>query len=349
MAGGSGERFWPLSRPDRPKQLLRLTDPDQTMLEEAVNRIRPLSGDHTYISTSAALQGVITDANVVEADKVLAEPARRNTLGALVWVTASLLARDLRDSTVAVLTADHKIGEPDRFRNTVAAAMDVAESTGGLVTLGITPDRPETGYGYIEMDRAVSVKANDGRDAFRSKRFLEKPSLETATEFVESGNYLWNAGMFFFTIDGFEKALKYSNAEAHAILLEIVEGLRAHNRSAAVHAFERLPNLSIDFAVMERAELVYVTPSDFPWDDVGAWDALERSLDVDERGNVLQGRVVALDSTGCVVFNDDEEKQVGVVGLNDLIVVTTRNAVLVCPKSEAQRVKQIVANLQTKQ
>jgi mannose-1-phosphate guanylyltransferase len=345
MAGGSGERFWPLSRPDRPKQLLRLTDPDQTMLEEAVNRITPLVGDGAYVSTSASLMTVIREAGVVPSEHVLAEPARRNTLGALVWVAASLIARGITEATLAILTADHKIATPEAFRATVSAAMDVAESTGGLVTLGITPDRPETGYGYIEFDRTQTVNASDGRHAFRSRRFLEKPSLETAEEFLASGNYLWNAGMFFYTLAGFSKALKLANPEAAQILDEIVIALKQDDHHSAVHAFERLPNLSIDFALMEKSEDVFVIPADFPWDDVGAWDALERSLDVDALGNVVQGRVVAIDSTGCVIFNDDDEKVVGVVGLADLIVVTTRNAVLVCPKSQAQRVKQIVQNL----
>ncbi len=347
MAGGSGERFWPLSRPDRPKQLLKLTDPNQTMLEEAVNRISPLVGSDTFISTSAALQSIIADAGVVSKDQVLAEPARRNTLGALVWVAASLLSRGIENATVAVLTADHKIEDPDRFRATVGAAMDVAESTGGLVTLGITPDRPETGYGYIEVDRSSTAKASDGREAYRSRRFLEKPSLDTAKEFLASGNHLWNAGMFFYTLTGFVSALAATNQAAHEILHEITEKLKSGDHHHAVKAFENLPNLSIDFAVMEKAPSVYVVPSDFPWDDVGAWDALERSLEADGDGNVLQGRVIALDSNGCVLVNDDDQKVVGVVGITDLIVVATRNAVLVCPKSQAQRVKQIVAKLST--
>jgi mannose-1-phosphate guanylyltransferase len=345
MAGGSGERFWPLSRPDRPKQLLKLTHPDQTMLEEAVNRIRPLVGDDAFVATSAALKDVIVESQTVPATNVFAEPTRRNTLGALVWVAASLIATGIEDATVAVLTADHKIGEPDTFRATVSAAMDIAESTKGLVTLGITPDRPETGYGYIEVDRSSTVKAGDGREAYGSRRFLEKPSQETAEEFIASGNYLWNAGMLFYTISGFTSALREADPEAADILDEIASALKAADHHRAVHAFERLPNISIDFALMERAKTVYVVPSDFPWDDVGAWDSLERSLETDSAGNVFQGRVIALEAGGCVIVNDDEDKVVGVVGINDLIVVATRHAVLVCPKSEAQRVKLIVARL----
>lgn len=315
------------------------------MLEEAVCRIRPLVGDEVYVSTSKTLEGVIQEAEAVPPGRVLAEPARRNTLGAIVWVAASLLARGAGEATLAILTADHKIDEPDRFRATVAVAMDVAESTGGLVTLGITPDRPETGYGYIEVDRSASVSAADGRLAYRSRRFLEKPSLETAEEFVASGNYLWNAGMFFFTLPAFVESLKSANPHAGVVLAQIARAVEAGDRQGAVRAFEQLPNLSIDFALMEKAETVYVVPSDFPWDDVGAWDALERSLETDIKGNVVQGRVVALDSSRCVLVNDDNEKTIGVVGIDDLIVVATRTAVLVCPKSDAQRVKQIVSHL----
>ena len=343
MAGGSGERFWPLSRPERPKQLLKLTHETQTMLEEAVERIAPLLGhEQVYVSTSLALKTPIQDFGVLPKERVLAEPARRNTLGAIAWVVASLIAEGFEDATVAVLTSDHMIGAPEKFLGTVEAALETAERESALVTIGVTPSRPETGYGYIEFDQSQKSSTENGKQAFRSKSFREKPSHETAVRFVEAGTFLWNSGMFFFTIPTFLKELKKAQPEAFQTVEQITNALRNCNESAAVAAFEDLPNISVDYAVMERAERVFVLPSDFPWDDVGAWDALARTFELDEMRNVSQGNTILIDAEGCVVVNDDDGATVGVLGLHDVIVVNTRDAVLVCPKGRAQEVRRIV-------
>ncbi len=343
MAGGSGERFWPLSRADRPKQLLRLSSPTATMLEEAVERISPLCGPGgVYVSTSTFLGDVMVRAGVVPENRVLAEPLKRNTLGALVWSVAALIAegRPL-DTGVAILTADHKIASAEAFRECVWDALDVAEQEGGLVTIGIRPDRPETGYGYIEADLASSRGAG-----FVAKGFREKPDLETARDFLAAGSFLWNSGMFFFTLAGFREALSETQPEASLALEGIVEALRAGDRATASRQFERLPNLSIDYAVMERASKVSVLPSRFEWDDLGAWDALERSMPLDAACNVCEGEALLVDTRGSIVYNDVAGKIVAVLGMEDVIVVNTPDAVLVCPKSAAQRVKEIVTKLQ---
>ena len=339
MAGGSGERFWPLSRVDRPKQLLRLSSPSATMLEEAIERIAPLCGsDAVYVSTSANLAPFIVGAGVVPEAQVLAEPLKRNTLGALVWSVAALLAKgyDLKTS-VAILTADHRIAPPAAFRACVEDALSVAETEGGLVTIGIRPDRPETGYGYIEADLAARRGAG-----YVAKSFREKPDVETAKAFLASGSFLWNSGMFFFTLGGFCDALAETQPDAKSTLDQIVDALNAGDYEAAKLNFERVKNESIDYAVMERASNVSVVPSRFDWDDLGAWDALERSMLLDSAGNVNEGATILIDSAGCIVYNESEARIVAVLGMNDVVVVSTDDAVLVCPKSEAQRVKQIV-------
>lgn len=346
MAGGSGERFWPLSKPHRPKQLLKLTSPDETMLEEAVNRIQPLVGEgNVWIATGATLRDSIRQAAVVPDRCVIAEPARRNTLGCLAWVAANLLADGKGDATVAVLTADHSIQEPDKFRATVSTAMDVAEQENGIVTIGIVPTRPETGYGYIETDQDVPVKTAAGRTAFRSKSFREKPSLETAREFLAQGNFYWNGGMFFYRLPVFMEELAHAQPEAHALVLEMASALEAKDHPQAVRTFEKLPSISIDFALMEKASKVFAVPSDFPWDDMGAWDALERSFELDADGNVSQGRTTIIDTSGSIVYNDIERATIGVIGMKDVVVVATADAILVCPKSQSQRVKEIVQTL----
>lgn len=342
IAGGSGERFWPLSRPGRPKQLLRLTDPNATMLEEAVRRVQPLCGaEGVYVATSAALRAPVLESGIVPEAQVWSEPARRNTLGALVWIVAQLIACGHEDASVAILTADHLIGDPEKFRGCVTAALDVAEDHGGIVTLGVPPTRPETGYGYIEENVEKSVPARDGRVAHRSHSFREKPSPQTAEEFLQAGCFLWNSGMFFFTVAQFLTELKHAQPEAYATTLAIVEALRRGDETDALKQFEQLPNLSVDYAVMERAERVFVLRTDFPWDDVGAWDAMERTLPQDEHGNVIQGDAVVLESHGCVVMNEGSEITVGTLGIRDLVVVVTNDAVLVCPKDQAQRVRLI--------
>ena len=342
MAGGSGERFWPLSRADRPKQLLRLSSPTATMLEEAVERITPLCGaGGVYVSTSAKLAPHIIAAGVVPEAQVLAEPLRRNTLGALVWSVAALLAEGHDPETsVAILTADHRIAPPAAFRACVEDALTVAETEGGLVTIGIRPDRPETGYGYIEAD--LSARRGAG---YVARSFREKPDLETAKAFLAAGSFFWNSGMFFFTLGGFQVALAETQPGARVVMDEIVILLRAGDHEAAQRHFEGLQSESIDYAVMERASKVSVVPSRFDWDDLGAWDALERSMQLDAAGNVDEGETILIDSTGCVVYNDVPDKTVAVLGMTDVIVVCTEDAVLVCPKSEAQRVKEIVQEI----
>lgn len=309
------------------------------MLEEAVERIAPLCGAHrVYISTSAKLGPHIVAAGVVPQSQVLAEPLKRNTLGALVWSIASLLAEGHRPETsVAILTADHRISPPAAFRACVEDALSVAEREGGLVTIGIRPDRPETGYGYIETDHTVKRGP-----AYRAASFREKPDLDRAKQFLEAGTFLWNSGMFFFTIAAFREALEAAQPESDVALGQIVEALRASDHDAARKHFEAVKSESVDYAVMEKASKVSVVPSRFDWDDLGAWDALERSMPLDAAGNVDEGRTILIDSRGSVVYNDVATKTVAVLGMRDVIVVCTEHAVLVCPKSQAQLVKQIV-------
>jgi mannose-1-phosphate guanylyltransferase len=317
LAGGSGERFWPLSRKGRPKQLLKLTNPDETLLEEAVKRIKPLVGhDQVYIA------------------------AKRDTLGALAWVAASLLAAhpDGMPITLAILTADHKIGDAQLFRDTVQRALDLAESTNGLVTIGIAPTRPETGYGYVELDRMHPV----GDDAFRAKSFREKPDQESAEGYLLSGDFLWNSGMFFWRLDAFMRELRAANPEVATTVDGMREALRAGDTAKAEELFGAIQGKSIDYALMEKASEVYIVRGAFNWDDVGAWDALIRSMPTDTDSNVVQGQVMLLDTEGSVVYNDQPGLTVATLGVKDLIVVVTHDAVLVCSKDQAQRVREIV-------
>lgn len=340
MAGGSGERFWPLSRPDRPKQLLRLTNPDRNMLEEAVDRVLPLfATGRIYIATSNPLRCAIVEAGILAEPNIFAEPARRNTLGAQCWIVANLLASGLKDATLAILTADHMIGETDRFLEYVASAMEIAENAGGIVTLGIAPTRPETGYGYIEQELSGAPTTVGGKLAYHAKSFREKPSEETAEAFLEAGNFLWNSGMFFFTVRAFLEELQSAQPDAYHATLDTAAALEAGDTSAAARHFERLPSLSIDYAVMERAKNVTVVRADFPWDDVGTWDAMERTRERDAMGNVAEGRVLVVDSHDCIALGLNPKQKLGILGLRGMIIVASEDAVLVCHKRDAQHVR----------
>ena len=316
------------------------------MLEEAVRRIEPLVGpENVYVATSAALHRPVAEAGIVAAQNLWWEPTKRNTLGALCWVVAQLLAKGEEDVLVAALTADHQIGTPDRFRETVDAALDLAETHDSIVTIGVPPNRPETGYGYIEADLSSAWQVASGREGFTSKSFREKPDLDTAQRFLDAGGFLWNAGMYFFSVSAFLRELRFTQPGAYESVLRMVEALAAGDQAGAQASFEELPSISVDFAVMEKAERILVIPADFPWDDVGAWDALERTLPAQESGTVVQGEAIVIDSRGCIVVNDSASVSVGVLGVDEVVVVVTDRAVLVCSKANAQRVREVTSRL----
>ncbi len=353
MAGGTGERFWPLSRTARPKQLLCLTRPDLSLLEEAIERISPLiPPERILIATSATVAAPIRAALAssvlgVPAENIIVEPAKRNTAGALAFAAAHAAARwPDRSVSMAVLTADHCIGLPDRFRATVAGALDAAERERALVTIGVVPDRPETGYGYIEIAAGAAAAAGDIQ-VLPVASFREKPDCATAEQFVASGRFLWNSGMFFWTIEAFLGELERA-APAHATASrEMAEAIAAGDEAATAKIFEGLEDVSIDYALMERAGRVLVARAEFPWDDVGAWDALARSFPADAMGNVALGEPILIDTRDTIVYNEPGagEMAVAVLGVEGLVVVVSKDGVLVAPRERAQEVKKIVGEL----
>ncbi|MDQ1255657.1 MAG: hypothetical protein QG656_249 [Candidatus Hydrogenedentes bacterium] len=352
MAGGAGERFWPLSRRLRPKQLLPLTRDDESMLAEAVRRVAPvIAPEHIYVVTGEHLVEAIRAAHVgVPDENVIAEPCKRNTAGCLTYAAAHLLAKyggDGGDLTMAVLTADQQIGEEDLFRETVRAAMEVAEAENVLVTLGIRPTRPETGYGYIQFDRGRgSLGAYGGVPFHGVQRFHEKPDAALAMEFLASGDYCWNSGMFFWRVSVFLAELSAAAPAMAAAAGTMASAMRDGRTADARRAFEALDDISIDYALMEKSDHVVMAEASFPWDDVGSWPALDRTRTRDASGNVMVGDPVIIDCRGSIVYKDvGEEVAVSVVGMDDVVVIVTRDAVLVVPKARAQDVRQAVEEL----
>lgn len=343
MAGGFGERFWPVSTPHRPKQLLPIGPGGQTLLGATLERLGGLvEPARTLIATSElqfeairALQLPVRDENLV------AEPCKRNTAGCLVWATALLLSRGASaDDAVAVLPADHRIHPVVGFVRSLDGALAHAEKSADLVTIGIEPTRPETGYGYIELGDPTK----EGQPAvFKVVRFHEKPALETAERFAASGRHLWNSGMFFWRIGVFLEQLGTAQPQIAEATSRIARALQAGRLEEAERIFEQLPSISIDYALMERAASVAVVRAEFEWDDVGAWDALSRSLESDSAGNVSKGEALFIDSGDNVAYT--EGPRICMLGVDDLVVVATPEAILVCPKSRSQEVRRVVDEL----
>jgi len=363
MAGGSGERFWPLSRRNRPKQLLRLTRPDQTMLEEAVLRLVPIiPSEDIYVVTGRHLVESIREARVgVPDENVIAEPCKRNTTGCLAYAAAHILAKyseptdDLSSADIqsrfsmAVVTADPAILDSESFRETISSALSAAEKHNALGVVGIVPSRPDTGYGYISVsDKPLAGCA--GRVAvYPVTHFHEKPSREKAEEFIESGRCFWNSGMFFWSLSTFMRELEAAQPAVARAVIAMAEAMRLGKHDKVAEIFEGMENISIDYALMERARSVVMARADFAWDDVGAWPALERTQPRDENGNVIVGNPVAVECSDCIIYDatapSKHDMAVAVIGARDLVVVVTDDAVLVVPKDRAQDVRRAVAEL----
>jgi mannose-1-phosphate guanylyltransferase len=357
IAGGIGERFWPLSRLLRPKQLLPFGPGGATLLEDTVKRIKPLiPPESIYIVTGRMLQEPIRAAGLaVPADNVIAEPARRNTAGALVFASSYLLARRggvAREAILAILPADHLIEDAEAFRADVSIAMDVVAERGGLAVIGIPPARPETGYGYVELaeEDARNVEDETTPTALRVAAFKEKPDAGTASRYATSGRHFWNSGMFFWRMNDFLDELRTAAPDHFNVVEPLALALREEKEEEAKSLFERLEDISIDYVLMERARKVWMIPAAFYWDDMGAWDSLRRAGEMDAEGNVALGDSIRVDTRDCIVVNDagGEAISVALVGVEGLTVVVTDDGVLVSRTNRVQDVREAVKLLKEK-
>lgn len=334
MAGGSGTRFWPASRSKRPKQLLPLGGGTQSLLAATVDRVRELvPAERTLIVTAKVLdEATRKDLPNIPKENFLLEPAPRNTAPCIGWATRVILARD-PDALVAVLPSDQHVANHEGLRETMKSALEVAKVR-ELATIGIKPTRPDTGFGYIETGDAIT----NIRGAREVSRFVEKPDLARAKEYLASGNYLWNSGMFFFRARAMDEAIR-----TH--LPELAKGLDSMDDVARV--FPTLPSISVDYGVVERIEKgrVGVVPGDFGWSDVGSWESAWELANKDESGNALPAGSVAVDARNNFA---QSKKLVALVGVDDLVVVETDDSILVLPRSRAQDVRAVVDALKAK-
>jgi mannose-1-phosphate guanylyltransferase len=351
LAGGRGTRFWPRSRTRLPKQLLNIVG-QKTMLEQTYERLGPLLADsHIWVVTHhEQAGGVRRQLGRVPSRHVLIEPVGRNTAAAIGLAAIHLLREGSGgDALMAVLPADHFIGKPARYRQIVRAALRIAAQPGALVVLGIPPSRPETGYGYIERVSGDKSRRSisSGNYVYAVRRFTEKPSLRLARKYVVSGRYLWNAGMFFWRVSTFLECLERYLPKTHAALMRLAKAIGTSRYPAVLRReYSRLENISIDYALLEPASRdpkharVFVIPAAIKWSDVGSWAAVYELLAKGPGANVSTGLVLTLDASGNLISSPS--KFVAAVGVSNLVVVETSDALLVCSRERAQDVGRVV-------
>ena len=343
LAGGSGERFWPLSRRAQPKQLLRLIS-KQALLEETVERLdgwvpRERILVLTNVEQEKAVRGLLKD---FPKENILAEPAKRDTAAAVALGAGWVAVRD-HAATMVVLPADHVIGNRSAFRETVELAVKAAEETGGLVTIGIKPTWACPGFGYIEQGAPVQLRNRADKDLVHHVlRFREKPNVDLAESFLRKGNFRWNAGMFVWSVPA---VLSEFNRHAPA-LADFISQIRAPEKfeSALRERFSKLPRVSFDYAIMEKADRVMVVEASFDWDDVGSWAAVAKYFKNDEQANAANCALTAVDSTHNIVF-DQSGANVALLGVHNLVVVRTGDALLVCHRHQAEKIKDLISKL----
>jgi mannose-1-phosphate guanylyltransferase len=343
LAGGSGERFWPLSRRARPKQLLRLVA-EETLLEQTVARLDGLIPRErllllTNVEQEAAVRELLPD---LPKENILAEPAKRDTAAAVALGVGWVAVRH-HSATMIVLPADHIIKDTAAFRATLTTAATAAEETGALVTIGVKPTWACPGFGYIEHGEAVRLRnAAPEAAVHRVVRFREKPNADLAESFLRKGNFRWNAGMFVWSVPSVLSEFNRHTPE----LASFISQLRARDNfeKTVRERFAKLPKISFDYAIMEKADRVIVVEATFDWDDVGSWRAVAKYFKSDAEGNAANCEITSLDSTNNLVFNPDGTT-IALLGVHNLIIVRTPDAVLICHRHQAEKIKNLVGKL----
>ncbi len=334
LAGGKGERFWPLSRQERPKQFLSLDGSGKSLLQTTAERLLAITGDweRLWVVTSAALaQGVQAQLPNLPLTNLLVEPEGKDTAAAIAWSTLVIAEKYGLDAVVGFFPADHWIGDQQAFRNTLTAAMSLVSKTKAIATLGITPQYPSTGYGYIEQGEYQGEY--HGLAVYRVNRFREKPDLATAESFLATGGFSWNSGMFIFAAGVVLEQLRQYTPN----LISLLE-------AKGKEAYPELPKISIDYALMEKTSLAYVLPADFGWDDLGDWNGLDR-LRKGEADNLELAKHIGIDTHNCLFYAEDDQEVIVTIGVEDLVIVRDGNITLVVPKNRTQEIKQVLKNI----
>lgn len=349
MAGGVGSRFWPRSTEKTPKQLLEIVNKG-TMIQNTVKRVSELIDPNNIIVVTNKIQKPLIARQLpqVAPENILTEPQGRNT-APCIGLAALFVKRIDPEAVMVVLPADHLMQDEEEFRRVLRLAIWVAYESGKLITVGIHPSRPETGYGYIQViDEDGEVNPYFSRGVYRVKTFAEKPNLETAKRFLQSGDFLWNSGMFIWRVDTILDEIQRSLPELYDELMKVGDSIGGEKFDQVLEtAYRIIRNISIDYGVMEKAKEVYVIRGNFGWSDVGSWDEVYRISGKDENGNSVNGKAFLQDTKNTLIHAGDTF--VATIGVEDLIIIATEHGVLVCKQGESQNVKEVVDYLRRKQ
>jgi mannose-1-phosphate guanylyltransferase len=347
MAGGVGSRFWPLSRLDRPKQFLDIVGTGRTLLQQTFDRFsKSCLPENIYVVTSEQHKSIVIEQLGIRADHVLAEPLRRNTAPCIAYGTYRIKAEN-PNAIIAVTPSDHLIKKEDEFCRVIAEAYDFAENHNALLTLGIMPDRPETGYGYIQADKKRAVAGYE--KLLKVKTFTEKPDLELAKVFLESGDFYWNSGIFIWKADSIVTAFEKFLPDIFSVFDDGQEIYGTRQEKAFIsRAYTSCRSISIDYGIMEKADNVYVICTDVGWSDLGTWSSLYEHSEIDNDGNaIIRGEVFSYNNSGSII-NIAPGKVAVLQGLSDYIVVNTDDVLLVVKKEEEQNIKHFLEEVKKK-
>ncbi|KZE70492.1 mannose-1-phosphate guanylyltransferase [Paenibacillus elgii] len=345
MAGGKGERFWPKSRTHLPKQFLNISG-NKSMIQQTVERLEALINiSQIFIVTNEQYAELIRgQLPHLPVENIIIEPIGRNT-APCIGLASIIIEEKFPDSTMIVLPSDHIIKNEESFIHILKIAVDVARDDRNLVTLGINPTYPETGYGYIQSMNQIQI-INEF-EVHKVSRFVEKPNLETAQAYVESGNFFWNSGIFVWKTSTIRKYFQELLPQVHDILETMKQAFDLTNREEIIKMeFLKMPDQSIDYGIMEKASPIYVIPCKLGWDDVGSWTALDRISGRDENGNVIRGKILNIDTKRCIIESNNG-KLIATLGIEDLIVVDTDDVTLICTKDKAQEIKLLLKELRS--
>lgn len=336
MAGGVGSRFWPRSKEKKPKQLIRIFG-ENTMIQDTVKRLNGLVKKENIFVITNKIQKlrVVEQLPDVPKENVIDEPFGKNT-AACIGLASVLIKQKNSEAVVITLPSDHLIQDEDEFRNCLSGAAKFAFDSKGLVTIGITPTRPETGYGYIQFD-----ENNVEKNIYKVLTFAEKPNVATARRFLESGDFLWNSGIFIWRTDVILEQIKKFLPDLYDGLTKIEEAVGTNDfEKELVQVYGQLKSISIDYGVMEKSDIVFLTKADFYWNDVGNWEAVYEISEKNEEGNAVIGDVYTANTFGSYIFSP--RKFSAIIGVENLIVINTNESLLICHRNNAQDVRQVV-------
>lgn len=340
MAGGKGERFWPKSRMNLPKQFLSLTDDGKTMIQLTVERILPIVDiEDIYIATNKDYLPLIKEQLPnLPLENVICEPIGRNTAPCIA-VSAAIISKKYDDAIMMVLPSDHLVKYNTMYQRSLSDAAEVAEKEDNLVTVGITPDYPETGYGYIKFVNSIM----EGR-SYQVDKFVEKPNIEKAKEYLAADDYLWNSGQFIWKVSTILSKFRSLMPETYDGAMEIKNAYGTSSFDTVLNkVFPEFPSISIDYGIMEKSDNIYVVPGTFGWDDVGSWLAVERIKKSNDLGNIVDGNIITINTKNCIIQGD--KKLIATVGLEDLVIVDTEDATLICDRDSTADIKKVLENL----